>query len=82
MQIFISDKSGKKFWNTSVNFLYSRGERHNLERHLASIRARHPAYSKCGIDAESAHIGSIMDEWDDIPVNEVSIDEILKELED
>lgn len=56
MQIYITDKSGKRFWNTDVDALYAQGERKNLNRHLAAIKARHPAYAKIAIDRATAEI--------------------------
>lgn len=52
--LYLTDKSGKRFWNTLCGVGYGSGERHNLERHLAYIKSRHPAYAKCQIDPETA----------------------------
>lgn len=39
MKLFISDKSGKLYWPTTVSREWSSGERHNIERRLAQIKA-------------------------------------------
>lgn len=65
MKIYITDKSGKKFWNTLVSFAWADGERRNLKRHLTAIKANHPAYKDCAIDSQSARIVEEMDEFDE-----------------
>lgn len=52
--LYLTDKTGKRFWLTSCGDGYSSGEEANLRRHLAAIKAGHPSYAKVGIDAESA----------------------------
>lgn len=52
--MYLTDKTGKRFWNTICGFGYSSGEEHNLKAHLARIKAGHKAYAKCEIDRESA----------------------------
>lgn len=54
VNLYITDNTGKKFWNTSCGAGYSSGEEHNLRGHLARIKEGHKAYAKCGVDRESA----------------------------
>jgi hypothetical protein len=54
VRLYLTDKTGKRFWNTSCGLGYSSSEEANLKRHLAMIKASHPAYAKCEIDRESA----------------------------
>jgi hypothetical protein len=54
VHLCLTDKTGKRFWNTSCGAGYSSGEEHNLKGHLARIKAGHKAYANCGIDRESA----------------------------
>jgi hypothetical protein len=56
MHIYLTDKTGAKFWNTDVTAGFAQGERANLQRHLAAIKAGHPAYELVGIDRETARI--------------------------
>ena len=51
--VYITDKSGKRFWNTSVTYGYHDGEVRNLERHLANIKAGKGPNT---IDAETARV--------------------------
>jgi hypothetical protein len=90
MQIYITDKTGKKFWNTSLSAEWSKGEQRNLQRHLDAIKSGDPAYSKCNIDAATARIGQLTDKWDrpatspmlrsDDGVQNLSDEELLAEL--
>jgi hypothetical protein len=76
MKIYITDKTGKKFWNTSVAAGYAQGERNNLKRHLAAIKSGHRAYTKCGVDAASA---ALVEECDD--ALDISDDDLLAALD-
>jgi hypothetical protein len=78
MQIFITDKTGQRFWNTNVAAGFAQGERKNLSRHLAMIKSRHPSYAKCGIDAETARLVEEPDANDTAP--DMSDEELLAEL--
>jgi hypothetical protein len=50
MKLYITDKTGKKFFNTSVSVAWSHGERNNLNHHLQAIKAGNKAYANCKID--------------------------------
>lgn len=52
--LYLTDKTGARFWVTHCGAGYSTGEEHNLQGHLARIKAGHKAYAKCAIDRESA----------------------------
>ena len=85
MQIYITDKTGRKFWNTNVSACYSNGERKNLKRHMRNIKSGSPAYARIGIDSESAHIVEMLDSFDielagKLNVGEMTVEELLKEL--
>lgn len=81
MNIYITDKTGKKFWNTSVSAAWSIGERRNLTRHLNQIKAGNPAYAKCAIDRDSACIVEELDRFDTTNYEEnISDDELLEAL--
>ncbi len=54
MQIYITDKSEKKFWRTQVASLYATGERNNMLRRLEMIKLSRPGFTF--VDAETAHI--------------------------
>ena len=54
VHLYLTDKTGKRFWNTSCGAGYSSGEEHNLRGHLARIKEGHTAYATCGVDRETA----------------------------
>lgn len=58
MNIYITDKSGKRFFRTSVAAGYSQGERNNMTHRLAAIKSGNPLTKKeySFIDSNSAHI--------------------------
>jgi hypothetical protein len=72
MQIYITDKTGRKFWNTNVAAGFASGERHNLERHLCCAKAGKRGYGF--LDAASV---KIVEEAD---LSEMSDDELLNAL--
>lgn len=77
MEIYITDKTGKRFWNTNVTDEWSQGERKNLNRHLAAILAGNKAYAKVGIDRATARI---VDDSVDVEIDTMSDDDLLAEL--
>lgn len=79
MNLCITDKSGKKFWNTTVSAAWAQGERRNLARHLAAIKSKHPTYEGCGVDAESARVVEELDRFDE-QETQMSDDELLAQL--
>lgn len=78
--VYITDKSGEKFFNTHASPLATASEIKNISRHLEAIKAGHPSYAKCGIDRETATLmlnGSPYISPDDT----LSDDDLLAELE-
>jgi hypothetical protein len=85
MQIFITDKTGRRFWNTNVSAAWAQGERKNLSRHLDMIKARHPSYAKCRVDADTARMVEELDARDAAAADisdlaDMSDDDLLAEL--
>jgi hypothetical protein len=76
MQIYITDKNGKRHWNTHVSAGWAAGERNNIARHLAAIKLNDPAYAACGIDPATAKMVEELDK-DEI---ELTDDELLAAL--
>lgn len=54
--LFITDKTGKRFWETHCGLGFSSGEEHNLKAHLERIKTRHRAYAAIAIDPDSARL--------------------------
>ena len=52
-ELQITDKTGKIGWLTAASPMSVQSEVKNLMRHVKAIRAKHPAYSNTGFDAES-----------------------------
>jgi hypothetical protein len=80
MLIYITDKTGKQFWRTTVSAAYSLGEKNNMDRRFAAIQARHPAYNF--VDADSARIVEeyAMGEMTNQELNDMTDDELLAML--
>ena len=49
----ITDNKGRIGWKTSASPLSIDSEVKNLMRHVNAIKAKHPAYTNAGFDAES-----------------------------
>jgi uncharacterized protein YqgV (UPF0045/DUF77 family) len=54
--IYITDKTGKKFFNTSASPMSTMSEIRHLTRHLEAIKAGNAAYAKVGIDQATAKL--------------------------
>jgi hypothetical protein len=54
INLYITDKSGAKFWRTSVASEFSQGERNNLNVRLAQIKSGNKAFAF--VDKDSAKI--------------------------
>jgi len=52
-ELKITDKTGKVGWKTTASPMSLNSEVKNLMRHVKAIRAKNPAYSNAGFDAES-----------------------------
>lgn len=81
MQIYITDKTGQKRWNTEVTAEWAQGERANFRKRLDAIKSGHPAYSH--IDRDSARIVEELSAYDltDDRLDNMSDDELLAELD-
>jgi hypothetical protein len=75
MQLYITDKTGNKFWNTSVSAEWSQGERNNLNRHLQAIKNGNRNYAF--VDAATATIVEVVEETDECQMTD---DELLAAL--
>lgn len=74
--IYITDKTGKKFFNTNASPMATMSEIRNLTRHLDAIKQGVKQYENIGIDAVTAilmldgeeykSIDSILDDDDDL----------------
>jgi hypothetical protein len=62
--MYLTDKTGARFWETHCGAGYSSGERHNLRQHLARIKEGHKAYANCKIDRETARFVDANDDVD------------------
>jgi predicted pyridoxine 5'-phosphate oxidase superfamily flavin-nucleotide-binding protein len=80
MQIYITDKSGKRFWNTEVTAAFASGERANFAKRLAAIKSGSKAFSF--IHSASARIVEELSHYDEIPANieAMSDEELLAEI--
>jgi len=52
--IYITDCTGKKFFNTNASPMATMSEIHNLKRHLEAIKSGAKLYAKVGIDKDTA----------------------------
>ena len=68
--VYLTDKTGKKFWNETVCSSGTMSAIRNLTRHLEAIKSNDKVYSKIDIDSQSAMLM-----LDDGPYQ--SIDDIL-----
>jgi len=75
-QLWITDKTGRKMFNTLCSTQYASSERRNLERHIAQARATPTRYSF--MDVATAHIVQV----DSEPVQDIAMtdDELLTAL--
>ena len=80
MQIYITDKSGKKFWSTEVTANFASGERANFQTRLNAIKSGAIRF----IDKDSAKIVEELSSYDMTVSPEIlamTDDELLAELE-
>jgi len=52
--IYITDCTGKKFFNTNASPMSTMSEIRNLKRHLDAIKSGDKAYSKVSVDKDTA----------------------------
>lgn len=78
--IYITDKTGKKFFNTNASPMSTMSEVRNLKRHLEAIKSNNPAYTKVGVDQASAAL--MLDGSPYQSMEEILDDDLLAELFD
>lgn len=76
--IYITDKTGKKFFNTSASPMSTMSEIRNLTRHLEAIKLGDEAYARIGIDQATAKL--MLDDEPYQSMEEILDDDLLAEL--
>ena len=76
--VYITDKTGNKFFNTSASPMSTMSEIRNLTRHLEAIKAGNAAYVKVGIDQATAKLMLDGEPWQSM--DQILDDELLAEL--
>lgn len=76
--VYITDKTGKKFFNTQASPMSTASEIKIISRHLEAIKAGTKAYDKVGIDKASAQL--MLDGSPYISVDDICDDELFNEL--
>lgn len=76
--VYITDKTGKKFFNTSASPMSTMSEIRNLTRHLEAVKAGSAAYAKVGIDQVTAKLMLDGEPWQSM--DQILDDELLEEL--
>ena len=67
--IYITDCTGKKFFNTNASPMATMSEIRNLKRHLDAIKSGAKLYAKVGVDKDTAVLmldGTTYQSMDDI----------------
>ncbi len=78
--IYITDKTGKKLFNTNASPMSTMSEIRNLTRHLEAVKAGSAAYAKVGIDQATAKLMLDGEPWKNM--DQILDDELLAELFD
>lgn len=76
--IYLTDKTGQKFFNTTASPMSTMSEIHNMTRHLDAIKAGNKAYSNVKIDKESAVL--MLDGTPYQSIDDILDDDLLNEL--
>lgn len=76
--VYITDKTGNKFFNTSASPMSTMSEIRNLTRHLEAVKAGSAAYAKVGIDQATAKLMLDGEAWQSM--DQILDDELLEEL--
>lgn len=76
--IYITDVTGKKFFNTQASPMSTASEIKNIKRHLDAIKAGSKAYDKVGIDKASAQL--MLDDSPYQTIDDILDDDLLNEL--
>ena len=78
--IYITDKTGEKFFSTQASPMATMSEIRNIKRHLEAIKSNSPAYAKVKIDQASAVL--MLDDKPYQSMEEILDDDLLAELFD
>ena len=76
--IYITDKTGKKFFSTQASPMSTMSEIRNLTRHLEAIKAGSKFYAKVNIDQATAVL--MLDGTQYKTVDDILDDDLLAEL--
>lgn len=76
--VYITDKTGQKFFNTQASPMSTMSEIRNLTRHLDAIKANSNQYAKVGIDSETAVL--MLDGEEYKSIDSILDDDLLEEL--
>lgn len=76
--IYITDKTGKKFFNTNASPLSTMSEIRNIKRHLDAIKAGNKFYANVKIDAQTAVL--MLDGSPYQSIDDILDDDLLNEL--
>lgn len=76
--VYITDKTGKKFFNTSASPMSTMSEIRNLTRHLEAIKLGDESYARIGIDQATARLMLDGEPWQSM--DQILDDELLEEL--
>lgn len=76
--IYITDVTGKKFFNTQASPMSTASEIKNISRHLDAIKAGSKAYVNVGVDKVSAVL--MLDDSPYMTVEDICDDELFNEL--
>ncbi len=76
--IYITDCTGKKFFNTQASPMSTASEIKNISRHLDGVKAGSKAYDKVGIDKATAVL--MLDGSPYMSVDDICDDDLFNEL--
>lgn len=76
--VYITDKTGKKFFNCDASPMSTMSEIRNLTRHLDAIKCNDKAYANVGIDSASAVL--MLDGEPYQTIKDILDDDLLAEL--
>ena len=76
--IYITDCTGKKFFNTQASPMATMSEIRNLKRHLEAIKSGAKLYAKVGIDKDTAVL--MLDDTVYQSMDDILDDDLLNDL--
>lgn len=76
--IYITDKTGKKFFNTTASPMSTMSEIRNIARHLDGIKSGNKLYDKIGVDSSTAVL--MLDDSPYQTMDDILDDDLLTEL--